>query len=73
MANIDTLIAAADASADAAIARAIADHTTLTAEVARLQAIIDSGTATPAQEAALAARQAKLDALDPTNPATLKA
>lgn len=64
-------IAALGSSLDAALARVQEDVTTLTAKIAELQAKVDAGLATPEDFAALAANQAKLDALDPVKPDTL--
>ncbi len=71
MSQLSDALAAATASVDAAISRVTNDITSLQAQIAALQAQIASGTATQADLDALAALQAKVDALDPTNPATL--
>lgn len=64
-------IAALGTSVDAALARVQDDVAALTTQIAALQAKIDGGTASPDDFAALAAIQAKLDALDPVKPETL--
>ena len=64
-------IAEVNAAADAAIGRVTADAKTLQQHVEELQAKVDTETPTEADLAALAALKAKLDALDPTNPATV--
>jgi hypothetical protein len=71
MAKLKDLLDQTEAKVDAAAARVTADETVdqqtitdLRAEVARLQAIVDAGEATPEQEAQLAAIQAKLDAVE---------
>ena len=69
--TLDEAIAAATASADAAITRVTTDVASLKAQIAALQAQIAAGGATPAQIQALADLQAKLDGLDPTVPAVL--
>lgn len=71
MSVLSEKIAAATASTDQAIARVQGDVTTLTAKVAELQALVDQGTATPADLAALDDLKTKLDALDPTSTTTL--
>ena len=74
MTALSDAIAAANQSADDAIARVNADETAdqqvitdLRTEVARLQAIIDAGGGTPADIQALADLKTKLDQLE--NPA----
>jgi uncharacterized protein YlxW (UPF0749 family) len=69
--QLSDAIAAANSKADAAISRVQADVTNLKNQIATLQATVDSGGATPEDMNNLAALQAKLDALDPTQPATL--
>ena len=64
-------IDAANVSADAAIGRVQTDVSNLAAEIVRLQALVDAGGATPTDLANLDSLKAKLDALDPTNPAVL--
>jgi hypothetical protein len=64
-------IAALGKTADTAIARVQADVTTLSQKVAELQALADSGGASPDDLAAIDILQAKLDALDPETSATL--
>jgi hypothetical protein len=72
MSQISDAIAAANASADKAIARAQADHSGLEQQISDLQAkLAAAGTPDPADVQALADLQAKLDALDPENPSTL--
>jgi hypothetical protein len=71
MSVLSDKIDAVTTTTDAAIARVQADVTALTAKVAELQALVDSGGATPADLAALDALQAKLAALDPTAPDVL--
>ena len=71
MSILSDKIDAVTATTDAAIARVQADVSTLTAKVAELQALVDSGGASPADLAALDALQAKLAALDVTNPSVL--
>lgn len=53
-------------SMDAALGRVQDDVTRLNDKVAELQALVDSGSATPEDIARLDALQSKLDALDPT-------
>jgi hypothetical protein len=71
MSKLSDGIATASASADQAITRVTATVTDLTAQIAALQAIVDSGGATPADLQAIADLQAKLDGLDPTKPTTI--
>ncbi len=71
MSVLSDAIAAANASADAAVARVQTDVQSLKDQIAALQAQIDAGGSTPADLTNLAALQAKLDALDPTVPAVL--
>lgn len=71
MSKLSDAIATLGASVDAALARVDEDVQALTAKIAELQALVDAGGATPEDFAALAAAQAKLDALDPTKPDVL--
>lgn len=73
MALLDDKIDAAKASADEALARSQSVTATLRAQVADLQAQVDAGGATPERIAKLEALKATLDAIDPTNPATVSA
>lgn len=75
MAKLDDLLTTAIQKADEAKARVDADETVdqqtitdLRAEVARLQAIIDEGTATPAQEAKFQELTDKLAAIEAAQP-----
>lgn len=58
-------------SVDAAIGRVQLEESNLSAQVAKLQASVDQGLASPEDIESLKSIQAKLDALDLTNPATL--
>jgi peptidoglycan hydrolase CwlO-like protein len=60
-----------EASIDAALTRVQDDVTALQAKIDELQAKVDQGLATPDELARLDTLKAKLDALDPVNPATL--
>ena len=71
MSQLSDAIAKVSASADAAVARVQTDVQGLKDQIAALQAQIDAGGASPADLQALSDLQAKLDALDPTTPATL--
>jgi len=75
MSQLSDATAAFNQSLDAATLRVTTDVDDLKAEVVRLQALIDSGQGSAAEvadaEAALVAGKARLDALDPTNAATL--
>ena len=71
MSALSDKLAALGTTADAAIARVQSDVTALKAQIAALQATVDSGGATPDDLAALDTLNAKLAALDPTQPATL--
>lgn len=71
MSVISDKIQAANDSADAAIARVQVDVQTFRDEIARLQALVDAGTATQADLDALDALKAKTDALDPISDSTL--
>ncbi|SRR6266404_1263633 len=71
MSKISDAIAAANGSADAAISRVNADLVALKAKINELQKTIDQGGASQTDLDALALLQAKYDALDPSNPATL--
>ncbi len=69
MSVLSDAIAKLNASADAAITRVQADLDQLHAQIAALQATVDSGGATPADLQALADLQAKIDGkLDPSLP-----
>lgn len=70
MSALSDAIAAATASADTAISRVSTDITALKAQVAALQAQVDAG-GSPADIQALADLTTKLNALDPTTPATI--
>jgi hypothetical protein len=71
MSALSDAIAKVNTSTDAAIGRVQTDLASLKDQVAKLQAQIDAGGASPADLQALADLQAKVDALDPTSPATL--
>lgn len=71
MALLDDKIDAAQQSANDALARSQSSVATLRAQVAELQAQVDQGGATPERVAKLEALKATLDAIDPTNPATV--
>lgn len=71
MSQLSDKIASLGASVDSAIGRVQGDIQSLTGKIADLQALVDSGGATPGDLAAIADLQAKLDALDPSHPATL--
>ncbi len=71
LSQLSDAIAALSASTDAAVSRVQTDVTALKAQIATLQAQVDAGTASPADMQALADLKAKIDAIDPTNPATI--
>ena len=73
MSQLSDAIAAVGASLEAALVRVDEDVQALQAKITELEALVAQGTATPEDLAALAALQAKLDALDPTKPDTLPA
>jgi hypothetical protein len=68
MSKLSDLIAAAQAEADAAVARVTADVDTLNAKIAELQAKVDAGEASAEDEAALQHLQDTLKGLDPKQP-----
>jgi outer membrane murein-binding lipoprotein Lpp len=65
MSELSNKIAELDGKVDAATARISSDVAGLYAKIAELQALVDAGNATPADIAALAALEAKVDAIDP--------
>jgi hypothetical protein len=69
--KFEDIAAELEASVDAAIVRGMQDVSDAEAEVVRLQAIIDSGEATPAQVERFAAIKAKLDKFDPRTPSVI--
>jgi hypothetical protein len=71
MSALSDKITAVGTSLDAAIARVQSDVATLTQKIADLQALVDQGTATPEDIAALDMLKSKLDGLDPTVPEVL--
>jgi hypothetical protein len=71
MSILGDAIAKVTASVDAATARVQADMVGLRDQIAKLQALVDSGGASAADMQALADLQAKADAIDPTVAATL--
>lgn len=71
MSKITDKINEASSSADAAISRVGDDVDALEGRVAQLQQMVADGGASQADLDALDALKAKLDALDPTKPATL--
>ncbi len=74
MAKVLDLIQSVSDAADQATARVQTDVANLKQQIADLEAqIAAQGEATPEQEAALTALKAKVDAIDPTNPATIPA
>jgi hypothetical protein len=68
MSAISDKIAAIKSSLDAAVVRVTEDVATQTAEIARLQALVDAGGATPEDLANLEALKTELDGLDPIKP-----
>jgi phage shock protein A len=71
MSRISDEIADVKASLEAAIQRTRLVVSNLEARVAELQARVDEGSATPADEAALAEVKTMLDQLNPSSPTTL--
>lgn len=71
MSALSDAITAVGTSVDAATVRVQTDVAAFQQKIADLQAIIDSGTYTQADVDALAALQAKVDAIDPTSPVVL--
>jgi hypothetical protein len=71
MSLLSDAIAKVQSSTDAATTRVQTDIAGLRDQIVKLQAQIDAGGATAADLAALAALQAQVDAIDPTNVATL--
>lgn len=71
MSQISDAIAHLSTTVDSAVTRVQGDLAGLTSRVAALQAQIDGGGASPEDLAALAALQAKIDALDPAKPDVL--
>jgi phage shock protein A len=70
MADIQAALDSLESKVDSATTRVTTDVESMKAKIADLQAQVDAGTATPAQVDQLARLQAKVDAIDPTNPAT---
>ncbi len=71
MSKLSDAIAAVDAEVTTETATVQAHVATLVAKIAELQALVDAGGATQADFDALMALQAKIAAIDPTNPATI--
>jgi len=71
MSVISDKLDAVEAAIGAATTRVQNDIATLQAQIADLQAKVDAGSATPEELARLDALRASVDAIDPTNPATL--
>lgn len=69
--KISDLVAELNTELDGAVARIQTDVSNYEQRIADLQAKIDAGEATPADEAAMEELKAKLAAIDPTNPDVL--
>jgi hypothetical protein len=70
MADLQALLDSLEAKVDKETVDVQAKVAADAAKIAELQAIIDAGTATPAQVAQFERLTAKVEAIDPTNPAT---
>jgi phage shock protein A len=71
MADLQALLDSLEAKVDAETTQVQTKVASLDAKIAELQALIDAGTATPAQVEQFARLTAKVDAIDPTDSGTI--